>query len=479
MIRTYPLIVILLFSFTFSEGKEAYKGRIRVNLEEAERLDKDIRFTFTIELDELTLSSQHMLEVTPVWMTSDSITQHYLAPVIVTGKKRHIALERAILLNGFKFGKEPDTLLIRQNGTSQSVKFTLQVPYEKWMSESIIQFEEIATGCANCLPDIPYPFQQVRLPEYKPKSFNFYVIYVIPEPEPVKLRENTYSAHINYEVNKYDLLRNYKNNAVILDQVTSIINELKSDPNLTIGQFRVTGYASPEGNFNSNRILSENRANAFLNYLDSNYDFDTAVITSEGKGEDWKGLREVVAASYMEDRDKILDIIDHTENIEARKNKLKALSGGVTYRTLLRDYYPQLRRNDYTIAYTVRAFDIEEAKKLIHTQPGLLSLNEMYLVADTYPRNSEEFKEVFTIAATLYPDEPEVKLNAAAYHIENGEFEQGLKQLEGLDTPEAWNNAGVAYARMGDMEKAIGLFKKAADTGEPNALKNYEQFVDE
>ncbi|MCD7937155.1 MAG: DUF3868 domain-containing protein [Tannerellaceae bacterium] len=478
MKNIYPLILILLFSCTLLKGQGAYKGTIRVELEEVDRPEKDIRFKVNILFDELILSSQNLLEITPVWMTQDSMIQNYLPPVVITGKKRHTALDRAMLFDGFTFNEEPDTILIRKNGIAQSVSFVMQVPYEQWMSESIIQFNETVIGCANCLPEIPNPFQQVQLPKYAVKSYTYYVVYIIPEPEPVKQRESTYSAHINYEVNKYNLLRNYRNNNDILNQVAAIINELKEDPNLTISEFRVTGYASPEGNFNSNQILSENRANAFLSYLDSHYGFDTAVITAVGKGEDWDGLRKMVAESYMEDRDKILDLIDNTPNITERKNKLAALSGGVTYRTLLRDYYPLLRRNDYTVAYNVRAFDIEEAKKIIRTQPELLSLNEMYLVADTYARDSEEYKEVFNIAATLYPDEPQVRLNAAAFHIENGELEEGLKLLEGLDMPEAWNNAGVVYARTGDKEKAKELFKQAADAGLEYGIKNYEQFLD-
>jgi len=37
---------------------------------------------------------------------------------------------------------------------------------------------------------------------------------------------------------------------------------LKSNKDLEITEFTVTGYASPEGNFESNRTLSDRRANS-------------------------------------------------------------------------------------------------------------------------------------------------------------------------------------------------------------------------
>ncbi|MGI6574257.1 MAG: hypothetical protein ACOX19_12890 [Fermentimonas sp.] len=54
----------------------------------------------------------------------------------------------------------------------------------------------------------------------------------------------------------------------------------------------------------------------------------------------------------------------------------------------------------------MRPFSVEEAKGVIRTNPRLLSLNEMFLVAQTYAPASSEFKEVFDIATRLYPDEP-------------------------------------------------------------------------
>lgn len=51
----------------------------------------------------------------------------------------------------------------------------------------------------------------------------------------------------------------------------------------------------------------------------------------------------------------------------------------------------------------LRAFNVDEAKQLYKTKPQYLSLNEMFLVANTYPKDSDEFKEVFDILPAFIP----------------------------------------------------------------------------
>jgi hypothetical protein len=121
-----------------------------------------------------------------------------------------------------------------------------------------------------------------------------------------------------------------------------------------------------------------------------------------------------VVAFKLPDKNEILNIIDKTPDPDARDAKLMKLSGGETYRRMLSELYPKVRRTEYTVSYVARAFNVEEARKIIKTNPKLLSLNERYLVAQSYPADSKEFKEVFDIAARLYPDDPIAIVNSAA-----------------------------------------------------------------
>ena len=111
---------------------------------------------------------------------------------------------------------------------------------------------------------------------------------------------------------------------------------------------------------------------------------------------------------------------------------------------------------------------------MIKTKPQYLSLNEMFVVANTYPKDSPEFKEVFDIAVRLYPTDPVAQQNTAALEIERGADDAGIERLQKINTPEAWNNLGVAYAKKKEYQKALEYFSKAANAGVKAAAENQE-----
>ena len=68
--------------------------------------------------------------------------------------------------------------------------------------------------------------------------------------------------------------------------------------------------------------------------------------------------------------------------------------------------------------YTVVNFDVEQGRIIIRENPKYLSLNEMYQVANNYPKGSKDFVNVFDIAVRMYPTDAVANLNAGAvaYH---------------------------------------------------------------
>ena len=117
-------------------------------------------------------------------------------------------------------------------------------------------------------------------------------------------------------------------------------------------------------------------------------------------------------------------------DMDKKELKLKTLNGGASYKILLRDIYPALRHSDYVVKYNIRNFTAEEAKSLIYTDPKQLSLNEMFMVAQTYEAGSAKYNEVFEIAVRMFPDDPVSNLNAANTAIRNGQLEQAERYLQ-------------------------------------------------
>ncbi len=425
-------------------------------------------------LNDLELDKNDLLVITPVIVSDNNEVP--LEPVAVKGKLRNKVLERPFEWKGKTRLEMPEAnQLVRENGTAQSLRYRTSLPFAEWQRDARLILRGEVIGCADCSGAQPDKLlSQKILPDRFIPTYR--VSYIVPEVEPVKQRSETYSAHLNYRVGRHDLLPEFRDNAAELAKVGNIIRELKGDPDLTITNFTISGYASPEGNYEKNMRLSQRRAETFARYMEKEYGYKRDQFKVRWFGEDWEGLRKAVVASSLAKKDGVVGIIDNVPGHDARDARLTALDDGRTYNELLSDFYPPLRRNDYEVSFVSRPFNVDEAKEVIKTRPRLLSLNEMFMVAKTYEPASKEFKEVFDIAARLYPDEPIAIANSAAADIEGGNNQAAIDRLRRIESdPRAWNNLGVAYARTGELEKAKGWFERAATSGDEDAKHNLEQ----
>lgn len=474
---SYPLLLTLLLAFAPKAGaqtpEEHYLGSVTTTATpEVSRTADSVTLYMELLLDDLTLESNDRLRLTPALrMRESGEVRLLLPPVTLEGRKREIVSRR-------QGRTEPEgPTLRRYNGTALRLPYSAKIAREEWMKEAELVLLGVTEGCADCLrfeeaKPLLTPF--LREP-YEPQ---FTLSYITPEVEPVKARSDRHTATFNFVVARHELRRDYKDNAAQLDSVDSVVREVLHNTDLTVTEFAITGYASPEGGYEYNRALAGRRAASFSDYLGREYGIDRSRFTSTGHGEDWEGLAEAVRASSLPRRDEVLAIIDETPSPDARDAKLRAIDGGVTYRELLDRFYPPLRRTEYVIAYNVRPFNPEEGREIIKTNPKLLSLNEMYLVALTYPAGSPEWKEVFDIAVRLYPDQPVAILNSAAADIEAGNLSGALTRLARLgETAEALNNIAVAYARSDDIDRAEETLRRAIDLGSDDARHNLEELT--
>lgn len=470
------LFLACILTVSVLVAQESYINQITFANQKASKKGGNVAVGMDINLDKLDIRSNHMIVLTPVLKSNNGSTTLELAPVVINGGRRDKAFSRSRALNDQPvFQQNPQTVIHRRNNTAQTIHYETETPIGNWMKDAQLMVREEVRGCAECglgkgeLPILANLLPPDFVPVYR-------LTYIEPEVEPVKQRSEKHAARFNYKVARAELLPNFANNAAELAQVNKVISEIKNDKNLSITNLTISGYASPEGSVSSNMDLSQRRANTFSNYLSNKYGLDKNQFKVSWYGEDWKGLEEAVKTSTLADKNEILRIISEVSNPDARDPHLMKLSNGETYRTLLQTYYPPLRRNEYTVAYVARGFDVNQAKEIIRTKPQHLSLNEMFLVAQTYPADSKEFKEVFDIAVRLFPNSEIAIMNSAAADIEGGNMDAAINRLEKIkNNPKAWNNLGVAYARKGDTAKAREYFSKAAANADADAKKNMEQ----
>ena len=148
-------------------------------------------------------------------------------------------------------------------------------------------------------------------------------------------------------------------------------------------------------------------------HLRRTYHLDGIRINTSSVPENWEGLRNWLLEykpSYMQ---RVIDIIDNTPNPDARDAKIRAIDGGLIYNALVRQVYPLLRVVNYTVVYDIKPFTIQEGRQMINCHPEQLNQYEMYQVALSYGKGSDEFNKIILMIADRFPAD-KVALNNAA-----------------------------------------------------------------
>ena len=230
------------------------------------------------------------------------------------------------------------------------------------------------------------------------------------------------------------------------------INVVRKDPNTTITHIDIHGYASPEGSYKNNTRLAEGRAQAFKDYVQQLIDLPAGIFSVASTPEDWDGLIAVL------DAPELLAIAQSDADPDAKERQLKQRYPA-QWKQLLADVFPALRHSDYLVSYTIRPFTVDEARDIIRTKPQQLSLNEMFLVANTYAPGSKDYDDVFETAVRMYPDDETANLNAAVIALRKDDLTTAARYLaKAGNSAEALNARGVLAAKQGHYEEAEAAF---------------------
>ena len=417
---------------------------------------------------DMKVDANGVLALTPILMEKDGANKA-LPAIYVYGRTRQLVAERTgkIPADAFK-------VVRRDNGDVQTIRYTARVPYESWMNGSDLKMLGTISGCADCMQEENLAYiSPVLIERYVPQPV---IAFVKPAAE-IKQRAEKGSAYLDFPVNQTKIYKDYRRNPYELAEINRTIQVVKDNADTKITGISLHGYASPEGTYANNTRLAKGRSEALKSYIMNEYGMPADLFTVEYTPEDWAGLRAYVEKNPVAHKEQVLELIDsNIDNLDVKENRIKALDGQM-YKELLRDIYPALRHTDYMVHYTVRAYNIDEAKELLKTRPQLLSLEEMYLVAQTYEEGSEDFNEVFDIAVRMYPADPIANINAAAMELKRGNIDQAVRYLERSDksSAAAQNNQGVYHLLKGELSQAEACFNKAKSLGAEQANANLEE----
>ena len=426
----------------------------------------------TMDMKNLTVGSARSLSLVP--LLTDGQHNVPLQEIIINGKRREKAYIR-----GLAMSKQEPTAIIVPYNKRETLNYTQVIPYQPWMANASLQLVETLCGCGNYQEMTAQELitNDVSTEAKRLSAMSPLIAYIQPTVEVVKTRSEQYEAHLDFPVNKYVILTDFMNNHSELVNIHSMFDKIQNDKNLTVTGISIEGFASPEGPLAFNEQLSKKRAVALKDYLVKNEKVPASVYNVTFGGENWDGLVKALEASSMKDKETFLNIIKNTTDDVKRKQEIMRVGGGVPYRTMLKEIYPGLRKVNCKIDYTVINFDVEQGRIIIRENPKYLSLNEMYQVANSYPKGSKDFVNVFDIAVRMYPNDPVANLNAAAVALSMKDLNTAVKCMEKADhaTAEFLNNTGVYNFLNGDIQRARAAFEQAAKMGNEAAQANLQQ----
>ena len=489
MKRNIQFIVLVLAALclnteeAFAQNR-SYSGDIGIEPVRLEQSGDFLYIDMNFILKDVKVRTAHGVDFIPQLVAPANT--YNLPKVSVKGKDEYLAYERRLsLMSAKEKRKHVAPYLVKKSNkrTNDTIRYRYVLPYESWMADAKLNVQRDECGCGeSTLMSVQPVIDQVTLERIlSPYIVNPHFAYVEPKVEVVKSREIQAECFLDFEVNKINIRPEYMNNPRELAKIRVMIDDLKLDPSIKVNRLDIIGYASPEGTLATNKRLSEGRAMALRDYLASRYDFPRNQYHIIFGGENWDGLIDALETLDMDYKNEVLDIIQYIPIEKGRETKLMQLRGGVPYRYLLKNVFPSLRVAICKVNYDIKNFNVDEAKEVIKRRPQNLSLNEMFLVANTYPKGSQEFIDVFETAVRMYPDSEIANMNAATAALSRNDLISAERYLKKMESQEYWpeyNNAmGILTLLKGDYELAEEYLNKARELGLDVATDNLEELA--
>lgn len=461
----YIICCALALSVGLKAGAQCHQarlagGQVRVENLHVGSADGKLLVSLDLNIDSLRMPADVQFVFTP--MVNGRSNSRPMPQIVVNGRRSDISFRRG----GSRRFAPGVTAVRRKNNTRQTVSYSAVVPYEPWMDNSDVVVGEDLCGCGSQLESETVVLRRLRKP---------FMPYLRPAAEASKARSEQGRAYIDFPVNQVTLYPGYRNNPAELAKIVQTINLVKEDRNTRITSVEIHGYASPEAPYAHNAWLAERRAATLKDHVSKLVDIDDALFRVRYTAEDWQGLREYVAGSSLPHRDEILNTIDDRQlSPDTREWRIK-LRWPDDYRVMLDECYPALRHSDYTVNYVVRSFTAAEAREIMKTNPKLLSLEEMFLVAQACEPGSAEFNDVMETAVRLFPADATANLNAALARMAAGNLDGAAECLDKAgQAPRAIHARGVMALMRGDSAGALSLFRQALAGGDTDAQRNID-----
>lgn len=306
------------------------------------------------------------------------------------------------------------------------------VPLKRWMKSTNLGIKRQMVGCScdeeladQTLAEGVALFEEPLLPARR-------IPHTCTLPEATRQWDfGTEELEVVFKVAKVEIDSTVFNNEVTFGKILDAIDKIFANPKYMVDKIEIAGYASPEGKRNLNNWLARSRAEALIDYIIEHrpqYNLTADSFRLRNGEENWPGLRRLVLASNIEEKDQIVEIIEMDIPDEDKKLKIKTLDKGKVWNKMLKEVYPHLRCARYLAVF--------------------------------YDSTQDDAVDMINLANQM---------------IREGKYTQAYETAEPYaDDLRAYNTIGTALMMQGRFEEALPWLKKAVENNTVSAQENID-----
>ncbi len=450
-----------------------YAGQLKVTVAELSEQEDELRMDIEVRMDRDVMNRRLSYLLIPELISGDSAATG--AGLLVNGRVRERLYRRKLSFGNYTVLCDlPDLKIAVTTFTDTLMRYTLRMPYESWMDDARLDIHQVLGSPAG--KEQLYTLSgaaQVKLQPREPYKVQPLFTFLTPEPEQ-KVRRMQGQAFLDFQAGRSTIVPGFRRNPEELAKIEAAIRQVRDNADVELNGVFIEGYASPEGSYASNERLARERSQALADHITRLYGIPADQIRVPSVAEDWEGLRLLVQESDLVRRDEVLAIIDSDHEPDRKEQLLRAM--GWPWTAMLNGMFPQLRRVEYQVDFTVKDYSLEESRELAARDPELLSQRELFLLAQSLETGSPGWEQIFETIIRLYPDHPTALINYASLLLARGELSAAKRYLDRVaDAPQAANNIGIYYLLMNDPDTAEDYLRQAQESGIPGAGHNLEQ----
>lgn len=311
--------------------------------------------------------------------------------------------------------------------------------------------------------------KQVKVPEVKvadgiiatSELYKRTVVSATPALSPdtyQRITKQKQEANIKFLIQQATLRKSeLKNNSV--QEFVKMLNQINNDrEGLNLDNVEVSAYASPDGGFNINDKLANQRQKVSEQYVNRELKKlkVNAPVDAKYTAQDWEGFQELVKASNIQDKDVILRVLSMYKDPQEREQQIRNISSA--FRELADGILPQLRRARLTINYETIGRSDEQIAEQLKADPSKLSIEEI-LYAAALKDNANEAEAIYKTATEVYPNDARAYNNIATIEYAKGNDNAAKEYIQkaqrvAANLPEANANLGLLALKNGDVKTA-------------------------